>query len=192
MKKRDTLPDRDVAVLLERIKAGDIAAEEELLTSIQAFERVDAILQQRLRAPFEDRQDLANEIVAAFIIYLRRGMYHGSKGSITSYLWGISRNKIRDYLRQKKRFEKEVFFENNFETSFETDRQFSELRDRFRRGITELDAKYQEVIIMRYYLDLSPGEISSELNLNRNQVYNRLHYALRLLGDIYSRQAIAI
>ncbi len=192
MKERSTLASKELSALLERIREGDISAEDTLLEYIQAFERVDVILKQRLRAPFEDQQDLANEIIAAFIIYLRRGMYRANKGTITSYLWGISRNKIRDYLRHKQRFEKEVFFENNFEDSSEKEQEFSELRDRFRRGITELDSKYQQVIIMRYYENLSPGEISSELNINRNQVYNRLHYALRLLGDIYSRQAIAI
>lgn len=180
----------DLSLLLNRISRGDAAAEEDLLNRLQAVERVRIIIRQRLRAPIEDQKDLANEILAAFIVYLRRGMYDVNKGSITSYLWGISRNKIRDYLRNKSRFEKEVFFENNFESLTESDREFSELRDRFRRGITELDRKYQEIIIMRYYENLSTREISSQLNINRNQVYNRLHYALRLLGDIYNSQAV--
>ncbi len=50
-------------------------------------------------------------------------------------------------------------------------------------GLRVLDAEHREVIILRYYVDLTVDQIAARLGIQPGTVKSRLHYAIRSLRD---------
>lgn len=55
-------------------------------------------------------------------------------------------------------------------------------------ALADLDPNHRAVIVMRYLLDLSPGEIARALELPRGTVNSRLRRGLDALGDCLDRE----
>ena len=177
----------DLKSLIERIRGGDADAERELLDKYYVIDRVRMMISRKLIASDEDKSDLLIEISSAFIISLREGMYDPGRGNLGSYLWGITSNRIGKFLRRKERrrimtemVSEPVSAHCNSDVILEK----AEQQKRLKRLIGRLDAKYQKVILLRYYEELAIPEIAEQLEIGERQVYNRIHYALRLLGNL--------
>ncbi len=177
----------DLQSLVQRIREGDTCAERELLDKYYIIDRIRMMISRKLIASDEDKSDLLIEIASAFIISLREGMYDPNRGNLGSYLWGITSNRIGKYLRRKER--RRIMTEMVTEPvatrcSSDTLLERAETQRRLKRLIGRLDSKYQQVILLRYYQELAIPEIAEQLNIGERQVYNRIHYALRLLGNL--------
>ncbi len=170
--------------LISRIRSGDHSAEIELLEQFDVVKRVQIIVRTRLTAPQDDYQDLVSEIVMAVLINLRAGKFDPEKGKLCTYIWGIARNKIRDYLKPKAaRHRQSLPLDDHHLSvqafSMETKEDMALLRS----VVASLDDKYKEIIILRYYKELAIEEIGQQLELSNSQVYNRIHYALGLIRE---------
>jgi RNA polymerase sigma factor (sigma-70 family) len=60
----------------------------------------------------------------------------------------------------------------------------TELREILWQAIEQLPAKQRAVLVLRYYSDLSEGELAEALGCRRGTVKSRLHRAHRALAEI--------
>ena len=68
---------------------------------------------------------------------------------------------------------------DNIEDTNGTTDDYSELS--FNETIEKLDIKYKEIIILRFFENMTLQEISGVLNINENTIKTRLYRALKIL-----------
>ncbi len=120
----------------------------------------------------------------AIILSLRDGKFGSKKGvQFGSYVYGIAQHKINDYHRYKNKYVRgEKIFQDLKEYNLgEMSIEENEQKKLLRKLLSSLKTKYQEILYMRYYENLSIDEISKRLNLPKRRVSERIHYALKML-----------
>lgn len=158
-------------------------SEKEIISAYK--DKVLSVVRYKLGNRNEDYKDVANEALLAIIISLREGRYDPSKGkSFESYIWGIVHHKISDYFHSKNR-RKDVHAQALWEIDFNGDDSHhleqQEYRDALIRMLESLPFKYQDVLHLRYFENLSVHEIARQLHLKPRRVSERIHYGLSLL-----------
>jgi RNA polymerase sigma-70 factor (ECF subfamily) len=169
--------------LVRLAQDGSPAAFEELVTKYQPKVFSMALSFTRNR---EAADDLAQEVFLKAYLALPR--FHG-KSEFGTWLYRISVNHIKDYLRKKGRA-KEVSLDDVPEISF-SDRERTEkaqlesetearrtLVQRFVQGLPE---KYRVIVTLRDIQGLAYEDISRILRLSPGTVDSRLHRARRML-----------
>ena len=170
--------------LVRRIRAGDQESEKELFKRFNA--KIINLVSLNLGKSSQHWEDVVAETQFAVLVSLREGKYDPEKGvSLSSYIYGIAMNKIRDFYKFAKK-ETMVSSETHVETlkiniRENTELEQEELRQLLREAMNQLKRKYKEVLYLRYYEELSIGEISERLKLPPRRVSERIHYALKLL-----------
>ena len=105
--------------------------------------------------------------------------------SFTSYLFGIVRYKVYDFIRQKINHEAYVkyTFEHNHEYSFITEDEISykELEKSFQQAIQKLPERRREIFLLSRIEKLSYKEISEKLGISENTVDTQIRNALNFL-----------
>jgi len=170
--------------LVERIQTGtDPKAEAELFARFDA--RIVRQVRYRLGKDNNDCDDVINDSKMAILIALREGKFDVSRGvPLGSYIYAITTNKIRDYYKyyyKQKETANELAKDSVIKLDEGADLERKELQDVMRNFLSSLDTKYQEVLYLKYYDDLSISKISKQLNLPPKKVSERIHYALKLL-----------
>ena len=169
--------------LIEKIQGGDRDAENQLI-SLSA-DKISIVVHRRIGREHENCKDLIQDIFVAVLESLRASQFDPLKGqSLQSYIYGITRNKIRDYFKCQSK--KEFLRENpstmvQVEAGMHSNLEKEELRDRLRYGITKLKKKYREVLFLRYFEELSISEISERIGSPKRRVSERINYAIKLL-----------
>jgi RNA polymerase sigma-70 factor (ECF subfamily) len=134
----------------------------------------------------EAADDLAQEVFLKAYLALPR--FHG-RSEFGTWLYRISVNHIKDYLRKKGRA-KEVSLEDVREISFsdkeqtekaERDREVESRRTLVRAFVGSLPDKYRIILTLRDIQGLPYEEISRVLKLSPGTVDSRLHRARRML-----------
>jgi RNA polymerase sigma-70 factor, ECF subfamily len=169
--------------LVRLAQEGSPAAFEELVTKYQPKVFNMALSFTRNR---EAADDLAQEVFLKAYLALPR--FHG-RSEFGTWLYRISVNHIKDYLRKKGRA-KEVSLDDVPEISF-SDRERTEkaqlesetearrtLVQRFVQGLPE---KYRVIVTLRDIQGLAYEDISRILRLSPGTVDSRLHRARRML-----------
>lgn len=167
--------------LVQRIIAGDHSAENELFNRFHA--RIETFVRLRLGVKNEHWEDVSGEINTTVLLNLRDGKFNPQKGELISYIWGIAQNKLREYSRAEKK--DQIIFHTSltenvyFTTESESKIEDEELKNLMRQAIKSLPVKYQEVIYLKFYEDLSVSQIAEKLDLAPRRVSERIHYALK-------------
>jgi RNA polymerase sigma-70 factor (ECF subfamily) len=65
-----------------------------------------------------------------------------------------------------------------------------DLREAVRTGLLGLDATHRATVVLRYYADLSIGEIASAMGVPAGTVKSRLHYALSRLRVLLPQESL--
>jgi RNA polymerase sigma-70 factor (ECF subfamily) len=169
--------------LVRLAQEGSPAAFEELVRKFQPKVFSMALSFTRNR---EAADDLAQEVFLKAYLALPR--FHG-KSEFGTWLYRISINHVKDYLRKKGRA-KEVSLEDVREISFsdkeQTDKAEQERENEARRGLVQrfvqgLPEKYRLILTLRDIQGLAYEEISQVLHLSPGTVDSRLHRARRML-----------
>jgi RNA polymerase sigma-70 factor (ECF subfamily) len=169
--------------LVQLAQEGSPAAFEELVAKYQSKVFSMALSFTRNR---EAADDLAQEIFLKAYLALPR--FHG-KSEFGTWLYRISINHIKDYLRKKGRA-KEVSLEDVAEISVsnreQTERAEQEQETEARRTIVQrfvqgLPEKYRVIVTLRDIQGLAYEQISQTLKLSPGTVDSRLHRARRML-----------
>ncbi len=169
--------------LVSRILAGDSEAEEVLFTEFEIPAKVEMVVRMNTKASREDQHDLVADILGVILVLLRQGKLDFNRGNLGSFCYGVARNKIREFYRSKSTSRTDASAEMHTVPFEDTAAQNKELREQLAALTRQLDRKYQRIIILRYYEELSIEDIASQLELTVKQVYNQLNYAIKQLRD---------
>lgn len=186
------MPTKIETTFAQRIANGDRQAENELFQRYD--EQIRFMVKTRLRwwISSADLDDLIGEVRAAALLSLRKGGYNPGKGSsLGAYLAGIVARVVAQYFRKQRKSQAaesdlQAMEPPNPGTVLD-DMVTTERDQRIRRCLSRLDLKYREVLLLRFYENLSIEDIATKLNLERRRVSERIHYALRKLADEYKR-----
>ena len=169
--------------LVRLAQEGSPAAFEELVTKYQPKVFSMALSFTRNR---EAADDLAQEIFLKAYLALPR--FHG-KSEFGTWLYRISVNHIKDFLRKKGRA-KEVSLDDVPEVSFsdreqtekaQEERETEARRTLVQRFVQSLPEKYRVILTLRDIQGLAYEDISRILRLSPGTVDSRLHRARRML-----------
>jgi RNA polymerase sigma-70 factor (ECF subfamily) len=161
--------------------------------SPQAFEELVRKYQPKvfsMALSFTRNRDAADDLAQEIFLkaYLALSRFHG-KSEFGTWLYRISMNHIKDYLRKKGRA-KEVSLDDVCELAFsdkeqmeraEEERQAEAKRALVQRLVETLPEKYRIILTLRDIQGMAYEEISRILKLSPGTVDSRLHRARRLL-----------
>ncbi len=141
------------------------------------------MVRARVQASREDQNDLINEVLMSILGNLRRGMFDPEKGQLGSYLWGIARNKIRDFFKRVAQDRQHDAIAEDLPDFHPDPFERQQKRRQLHNALQKLDEKYRIVLTLRYQEELEIEDIAGQLGLTHTQVYNQIHYGLRLLRE---------
>jgi len=130
-----------------------------------------------------EAQDLVQE---TFLQALKsRDRFRGDS-AVYTWLFGILRNLSHRHLRKQKRlvFEEELVLSEASQTvpASAADQDFCAAR--VAQALQKLSPEHREVIVLRYYENLTIQEIALQTGVSKGTVKSRLFYAVRALQEI--------
>lgn len=144
--------------------------------------------------------DIFQETFVKIIMTLRQGRYTDT-GKFAAWLNRIAHNLIIDYYRQEKS-ENSVSIDNDdvdmlnrrdlCEANIEDLMVDIQIRDDVRRIIDALPLPQREVLVMRYYNDMSFKEIAGATGVSINTALGRMRYAILNMRRIASENNIVL
>jgi len=171
----------DEATLIQRAKNGDMAAWEPLvLTHQQPVFRYAYLL---LGDP-DDAEDIAQETFLRAWRYLVR---FDSTLPLRPWLLSITSNLASNRRRSAGRYLSALMRAFRDETPPATLEEKSTKRmqaDRLREAVQTLNIADQQIVYLRYFLDLSVAETAEALNIAQGTVKSRMSRALDKLRNI--------
>ena len=149
-------------------------------------------------------EDIANDIFqetfVKAILTIKQGRYTDN-GKFPAWISRIAHNLIIDYYRQEKSenvqstdveeldiLNKKELCEGTIEDQIVSD----QIRDDVKMLITYLPALQREVVIMRYYKNLSFKEIAEKTGVSINTALGRMRYAILNLRRIAEEKDIVL
>ena len=171
----------DERQLLERIYRGDRQAESDLVRQF------DYIIRRKIESCVQADKDRIHDIVAevhlAVIQSIRQKKFRMENGcSLGAYIYGITRNKISDFYKERKRHQNtEIFPQHLADTVEDLLLERKEMELILRKELEKLHPKYRQILYLRYFKELSITEICEQLDLSPRRVSERIHYAVKLL-----------
>ena len=145
-------------------------------------------------------EDIFQETFVKAITTIRQGRYT-ENGKFAAWINRIARNLVIDFFRQEKIEASVSADDDNFdilnrkEPSEDTvedliiDRQ---IRDDLRKLIRHLPKSQRQVLVMRYYRNLSFKEIAEATGVSINTALGRMRYAILNIRRIADENAIAL
>lgn len=165
-KKNSMLTKNQDHVLVKGILSG---SEKSLLAFYRHFSpKLLAFIKKRTPS-CEDAEEILQDVLLSSLDSLRDFTF---KSSLNTFLHAIAKNKIIDFYRKKKI--KKVLFsqvpklESLLTTLLGPEDVFEEkqLRIRISQALKKLSPKYQKIITLKYFDDLSVREITRELQIS--------------------------
>lgn len=145
-------------------------------------------------------EDVFQETFVKAIVTIRQGNYTES-GKFGAWLSRIARNLVIDHFRQEKS-EPTVSADNAdvdilnrkelSDVTIEDDLVDLQIRDDVRRIIRELPHAQRQVLVMRYYRNLSFKEIAEKTDVSINTALGRMRYAILNMRRIARERNIAL
>ncbi len=134
----------------------------------------------------QDAEDILQEVF--FKAYRKIDQYHSDQ-SFTGWMIAISRNTVIDFMRKKTNvlplFEDQTLSDPHSPESLLLGKEFSIELD---TQIHKLPEKYQTVILLKYFEELSYEEIAKRLDISPNKVKWQLHQARSQLMKISEKE----
>jgi RNA polymerase sigma factor (sigma-70 family) len=175
---RTTLsPTQDLAEVADRIRAGDPAAEEELVREFGDRVRVFVIMRTR---DHEAARDLGQEIMLSVLTALRAGRLRDSE-RLVPFVYGTARNLVNNYLRARRDERTGGLPADVAATTADPGAEFEtgQRRGLVRRALARLSRSDRGILLLTLVDGLKPGEIGDRLGLTGEVVRARKTRALR-------------
>lgn len=174
----------DETTLIRRAAQGDAAAWEPLtLTHQQAVFRLAYLL----LGDADDAEDIAQETFVRAWTSLKR---FDSTRALRPWLLSIAANLSRNRLRSAGRYVSALmraFRERPTESSVEETSAHNTESNELWRAVRQLDMPDQQIVYLRYFLDLSVSETAEALQIAEGTVKSRSSRALEKLRKIIHR-----
>jgi RNA polymerase sigma-70 factor (ECF subfamily) len=160
--------------LVGRLAEGDETALQELLRRYER--RLGAFLWRHTGGI--DVEDLYQE---TWLRVVRNAARFDLRKRFSTWLFQISLNLCRDWHRRQRRASTEPVPETGQENGVEAKLDAEAL-------LALLPQEQREVVMLRYYNDLTEAETASILDCARGTVKSRLHSALARLAEVVGRE----
>jgi RNA polymerase sigma-70 factor, ECF subfamily len=131
-------------------------------------------------------RDLSDELLSELFMRLVEKIESYNGGSFESWIFRIASNIFHDHLRGKQRHQKLLEFQREY-TEFETaveQKGEDERLDRIQVHLKNLDADTRELIMLRFYSQLSFKEISEMRSEPIGTTLAKTHRGLRKLREL--------
>ena len=145
-------------------------------------------------------EDIFQETFVKAITTIRQGRYTET-GKFAAWINRIARNLVIDYFRQEKAEASVSADDENFdvlnrkelsEDTIEDMMIDNQIKADIRRLIRHLPKTQRQVLVMRFYKNLSFKEIAEATGVSINTALGRMRYAILNLRRIASENAIAL
>jgi RNA polymerase sigma-70 factor (ECF subfamily) len=175
------------------MKAEKILSEREILELVKKGNReaYGEIVKKYMKSAYyitlgfvhnhQDALDLSQE---AFIKAFRKIKRFDTEKAFFPWFYKLMKNLCLDYLRKKKK-RSEVPLEGT--EASQDERQNAEIREALGKAIAELPFEQREVIILRYFQQLSYRELSEMTGKPIGSVMSSLYYAKKKLKEIMAK-----
>jgi len=170
--------------LAERIKAGDPAAEEELVI---VYKRGVLALTRARTRDLEAAKDLTQDVFTAALKELRAGKLRECE-KLSAYIAGIAHNLINNLLKKKIKRSECPLDETELVTSDPVhEHESADHRRQVRREIGTLRIVDQKILLWSFVDGLPLAEIAARLGMSHNSVRTRKSRAVRKLKKKFGR-----
>ena len=126
-----------------------------------------------------------------FVRLVVKRPHFSGKSSFKTFLYAIGRNLALDYLRREKR-RRTLLLESaeNIAALQSVEEAYlkEEAQRNLHRAMERLKEPDREVLYLRYFESLSPGEIAALLHKRKKQVESRLYHAKQALKAILEQE----
>jgi RNA polymerase sigma-70 factor, ECF subfamily len=169
---------------------------EEAKTNIQSFNRLYKHYLPQIFSFCMNRvisREVAEDITSDVFISAVEGIrkFNTSKGiRFGSWLYRVAHNKIVDHIRKnKKSFISLEDFGGEISEHTDLDKVIvvTEIQTKIALVLSQLNPRYQEIISLRFYSELSNDEIAGELGANTKQIALVMHRALESFKDKFEK-----
>jgi RNA polymerase sigma-70 factor (ECF subfamily) len=124
-------------------------------------------------------QDVTAVTFEKALRHIRR--YELQDSSFGAWLYRIARNELMSHYRRQKFLSPLKWFGQTEERGTETAVAQRDEHSQLHYALTQLSAKDRDIINLRYFEELSSGEVAKVLGCSPQNVYLRLHRALKQL-----------
>jgi len=161
----------------------DTSAFEDIYVEFR--DRVSRYVHARV-GNFHDAQDVVSGVFLKIETAL--GRYDSGKASLSSWIYAITRNAVRDYFRRIHPCEDigEMPGLQDEGESPEEAAQRHEMLGALNDALGTLSDRERDVIVMRYYLGMSPGEVAQRMGISYSNEGFIQSTALKKLRGILS------
>jgi len=130
--------------------------------------------------------DVSDELLSELFVRLVEKIATYKGGAFESWLFRIASNIFHDYLRSKTRYQRalEARFAQCEKSTTEPKKSEMDLTDRLQRQLEKLDPNTRELIILRFYSEMSLKEIAALRSEPIGTTLSRLHRGLRRLREM--------
>lgn len=145
-------------------------------------------------------EDIFQETFVKAITTIRQGRYT-ENGKFSAWISRIARNLVIDFFRQEKTESAVSSDDENFdvlnrkelsEDTIEDVMIDSQIKADIRKLIRHLPKSQRQVLVMRYYRNLSFKEIAEATGVSINTALGRMRYAILNMRRIANENAIAL
>ncbi len=183
--------------LVETYAKGNNEAFDELLSRHQSrvFSYILHIVKNRDLA-----EDIFQEAFVKAIMTIKQGRYSGN-GKFAAWITRIAHNLVIDYYRQEKSEntvstdEEDANFLNRkdlCEDNIEDSMVVEQIHKDVKRIVEALPESQREVLVMRYYRNMSFKEIADATNVSINTALGRMRYAIMNMRRIAEENNIVL
>ena len=129
---------------------------------------------------------LSNDLLSELFLKLVKKISTFRKGNFDSWIFKIASNIFYDYLRKKQRYDKLLEAEKErLKTNIaESGRTETESFDKLQIQLNKLDTDTRELIMLRFYSQLSFKQIAKTRSLPIGTVLSKVHRGLKKLREL--------
>ena len=180
------MKNQEIQKLVKKAQTGDKEALQKLYTNF--FNQIYYYIYSRI-SNLHDTQEITSDVFLSMVESI-----HKFKGqsSFKNYMFGIAKNKIRDYIKNKYKtsdYISQSYFEDQaFDQLVEVEKDFSyrnKLRDALTFVAKLLNPRYAQVLDLRFNQMNSVEETANILGISSNNVKVIQHRAIKQAEKIW-------
>jgi len=132
------------------------------------------------------RREISDDLLSELFVKLVEKISSYKGGSFESWLFRIASNIFHDYLRSKQRYKKLLEVQKKQLESEVTEPKHSEddRADKLQKELDKLDADTRELIMLRFYSQLSFKEIAEMRSEPIGTTLSKLHRGVKQLREL--------
>lgn len=181
---------KEINNLVGRAQEGDKEALQKLYSHF--FNQIYYYIYSRINS-LHDSQEITSDVFLSMVEGIKK--FQG-KSSFKNYIFGIAKNKIRDYIRNKYKssdfvlqsyFEDSAFDQIAVEEEVKDTRYQDKLRNAFIEISKMLNPRYAEVLNLRFNQMNSVEETAKIMGISGNNVKVIQHRAIKQANQIWEK-----